>query len=163
MDESAGVQHILTSLELTEGVLGEAVKAGCETMITHHPLLFSPVSTLVESRPRERLLRGLVANERTLIACHTNLDAAEGGLAHIAGEAVVSAPVPGLVVVDDGVLVALRQLPLDGELPADRGMAEPEDVLLGAEHRDPPGGRLLQHGPVVLGEVPVQHNFADVV
>jgi dinuclear metal center YbgI/SA1388 family protein len=87
-DQRAPVRRILAALELTGPVLEEAVAGGYDTVLTHHPLLFSPVHSLVESRPREALLRRLVAEHVTLIACHTNLDAAPGGLADIAGEAL---------------------------------------------------------------------------
>ena len=87
-EERAAVRRILVALELTEAVFDEALAAGCDTVLTHHPLLFTPFRSLLESRPRERLLRRLVAQHMTLIACHTNLDAAPGGLAEIAGEAL---------------------------------------------------------------------------
>ena len=87
-DEKAAVRSILVALELNDTVLDEALAAGCDTVLTHHPFLFTPFRSLVESRSRERLLRRLVAEHMTLIACHTNLDAAPGGLAQIAGEAL---------------------------------------------------------------------------
>jgi dinuclear metal center YbgI/SA1388 family protein len=87
-DEDAAVRRVLATLELTEAVLEEALVTGCDTVLTHHPFLFSPVRTLVESRPRERLLRRLVAEHVTLLAYHTNLDCAPGGIADIAGLAL---------------------------------------------------------------------------
>ena len=87
-DKWATVRRVLAALELTEGVLSEAIAGEYDTVLTHHPLLYTPVRSLVESRPKERLLRSLVAKQMTLIACHTNLDAAPGGLAEIAGEAL---------------------------------------------------------------------------
>jgi dinuclear metal center YbgI/SA1388 family protein len=87
-DSAAPVCRVLSTLELTAAVLEEVVAGGFDTVLTHHPLLFTPVRTLVESHPKERLLRGLVQNRITLVACHTNLDAAAGGLADIAAEAL---------------------------------------------------------------------------
>ena len=87
-DERAPVRRVLASLELTEPVLAEAVAGGFDTVLTHHPLLFSPIGSLVESRLRERLVRHLVEARMALIACHTNLDSAPGGLADIAAEAL---------------------------------------------------------------------------
>jgi putative NIF3 family GTP cyclohydrolase 1 type 2 len=87
-DASAPVHRVLGALELTEAVLEEAIENGCDVVLTHHPLLFSPVRSLVESRPKERLLRGLVRHGVTLISCHTNLDAAPGGIADIAAGAL---------------------------------------------------------------------------
>jgi dinuclear metal center YbgI/SA1388 family protein len=87
-DQRASVRRILVALELTEPVFGEAHADGYDTILTHHPLLYTPVRSLRESQPRERLLRGLVRADLNLIACHTNLDAADGGLADIAGRAL---------------------------------------------------------------------------
>jgi dinuclear metal center YbgI/SA1388 family protein len=87
-DKAAQVKRVLAALELSDEVLAEAVAGSHDVVLTHHPLLFSPVRSLVESHPRERLLRALVAKDMSLIACHTNLDAAPGGLAEIAGEAL---------------------------------------------------------------------------
>ena len=50
---------VLVTLELTDAVLAEAVAGGYDTILTHHPLLFSPLSSVVESRPRERMVREL--------------------------------------------------------------------------------------------------------
>jgi dinuclear metal center YbgI/SA1388 family protein len=81
--EEAAVRRILVALELTEAVLQEAVDVGCDVIITHHPLLYTPLRSLVESRRREALVRRLVGVGVSLFACHTNLDAAPGGLADI--------------------------------------------------------------------------------
>jgi dinuclear metal center YbgI/SA1388 family protein len=87
-DPEAAARRILVALELTEAVLAEAVAGGFDTVLTHHPLLFAPLSSVVESRPRERAVRDLVRRGISLIACHTNLDSAEGGIGAIAAEAL---------------------------------------------------------------------------
>ncbi len=86
--EQAIVSHVLVTLELTEAVLDEAVTGGFDTVLAHHPLLFSPIRSLVESRPRERLVRRLIAEGINLFACHTNLDSAPSGLADVVGDAL---------------------------------------------------------------------------
>ena len=85
-DRDAAVQKALVALEVTEPVLDEAIAGGFDTVITHHPLLFAPVRTLLESQPRERVLRRLVAAGISVISCHTNLDAARGGIADMVAE-----------------------------------------------------------------------------
>ena len=82
------MDRVLVSLDLTPDVVDEAVAGGFGTVITHHPLLFAPVRTLVDSHPRERLLRRVVAAGLNVISCHTNLDSAPGGLADVAAEAL---------------------------------------------------------------------------
>ena len=87
-DRDARVRRVLVALELTEPVLAEAGVGGYDTVLTHHPLLFSPLTSLVESRPRERMVRELIRRRMNLLAHHTNLDSAEQGLAAIAAEAL---------------------------------------------------------------------------
>ncbi|MCX8033462.1 MAG: Nif3-like dinuclear metal center hexameric protein [Thermoleophilia bacterium] len=83
-DPCAQAKRLLVALEADELVLDEARSLDCDTLLTHHPLLFSPVTSLVEGRPRETLLRRIVTEGRNLIAFHTNVDSAKGGLADIA-------------------------------------------------------------------------------
>jgi dinuclear metal center YbgI/SA1388 family protein len=85
-DRQAPVARVLVALELTEAVLAEATAGSYGTVLTHHPLLFSPLSSLVESRPRERMVRELVGGGINLFACHTNLDSAAAGLAAVAAD-----------------------------------------------------------------------------
>jgi dinuclear metal center YbgI/SA1388 family protein len=87
-DAAAPVHRVLAALDLTEPVIEEAVAGGFDTVLTHHPLLFTPLRTLVQHHPKERLVRELVAHKINLIACHTNLDAAPGGIADIVAEAL---------------------------------------------------------------------------
>lgn len=87
-NRTAGVQRILAALELTQAVVEEATAKACDTIITHHPLLFAPLFTLSDEDPRADLLLKLILGGKSLIACHTNVDAAQGGLADIAAKAL---------------------------------------------------------------------------
>jgi dinuclear metal center YbgI/SA1388 family protein len=74
------VSRVLVALELRDEVLGEAREQGCDAVLTHHPVIFPSLSALTDdSAAAELALRA--AEERTVvIAAHTNLDAARGGL-----------------------------------------------------------------------------------
>ena len=87
-DSGARVDRILLSLELTEPVLAEALAGGFQALVTHHPLLFAPLARVTERSAKERMVRGLVKNDVALLACHTNLDSASGGLAEILADAL---------------------------------------------------------------------------
>jgi dinuclear metal center YbgI/SA1388 family protein len=87
-DESAPVVRVLVALELTEAVLREAIDGRYDTILTHHPVLFAPVRRVVQSDAQARLLRDAIRAGVNLIACHTNLDSAPGGIAEIVAEAV---------------------------------------------------------------------------
>lgn len=77
-DPAAAVQRVLVALELTDAVMEEAERLGCDLVVVHHPPLFRPLKALrFDSRPARRLLR-LIRSGIALYAAHTNLDQAPG-------------------------------------------------------------------------------------
>ncbi|MEA2020873.1 MAG: Nif3-like dinuclear metal center hexameric protein [Candidatus Caldatribacteriota bacterium] len=76
LDDS--VTNILLSLDITEEILDEAVKNNVNLILTHHPLLFSPLKQI--TKQNNPLLFKTASNKINLIAMHTNYDLAEGGL-----------------------------------------------------------------------------------
>ena len=74
------VKNILFALDVTEPVIDEAAALGADLIVTHHPLMFDPLRTLTEADYEARLIRRLVRENISLIAAHTNLDQARGGV-----------------------------------------------------------------------------------
>lgn len=76
------VTRALTTLDITPEVVEEAARLGCEVIVSHHPVIFSPLKKL-SSRDVPFLLAqaGISA-----ICMHTNYDAAEGGVNEILAE-----------------------------------------------------------------------------
>lgn len=79
-DSSREVSCILFALDLTQPVIDEAVSLGADLVITHHPLMFTPLRSLTEDDYEGRLIRRLVREDISFIAAHTNLDQAPGGI-----------------------------------------------------------------------------------
>ncbi len=79
-DRQAKVSRVLVSLDTDADVVAEAAEQGCELILSHHPLLFHPVRHILYDEAAGETLRRLVGGGMALYACHTNLDAAEGGL-----------------------------------------------------------------------------------
>lgn len=75
-DLEANVKKVLVCLDVTEAALEEAQKIGAELIISHHPLLFTPLSDL----PADHLIYKLAVAGISNIAMHTNLDKAQGGV-----------------------------------------------------------------------------------
>ena len=73
------VQTILTALDATPGAVLEAKSLGAQLLVTHHPVLFSARTRLDEADPEAALLCDMVRANLSMIAAHTNLDAAKGG------------------------------------------------------------------------------------
>lgn len=71
------VSDILVTLDVTMNAVQEAIKKGCQLIVTHHPLLFHARKRLVEDDPEARILCELIRNRISVIAAHTNLDASD--------------------------------------------------------------------------------------
>ena len=78
-DYDAEVWKILVCLDVTKSVVSEAVDKGINLIIAHHPLMYRPISKILSNDP----LHTLVRNNISLIAAHTNLDVAVGGIADL--------------------------------------------------------------------------------
>ena len=79
-DPEARVAGILFALDVTRPVIEEAVSLGANLIVTHHPLMFSPLRRLTEDDYEGRLLSLLIRRRLNLISAHTNLDRAPGGI-----------------------------------------------------------------------------------
>lgn len=78
-------RRLLVALELRAEVLAEAREHGCDAILTHHPPIFPALATVTDAPGAELVLRA--AEDRlAVIAAHTNLDAARGGLNDVMAE-----------------------------------------------------------------------------
>lgn len=73
------VTGILLTLDVTPATVEEATSHGLNLIISHHPTLFRPVSSLDLSSPVGSLLDQLLRSRVSVWASHTNLDAAPEG------------------------------------------------------------------------------------
>ena len=72
-DQTKEITGILTALDCTMEVIEEAISKGYNTIISHHPLIFKGVKSLVNDR-YGKLIHTIIQNDLQLIALHTNLD-----------------------------------------------------------------------------------------
>lgn len=79
-DPNRTVTGIHLALDVTDAVIDEAVAQGANLIVTHHPLMFSPIKRLVETNYEARLLCRMIREGISLISAHTNLDQAPGGV-----------------------------------------------------------------------------------
>jgi dinuclear metal center YbgI/SA1388 family protein len=75
-DINANAEKVLVCLDVTNGVVTEAAEKNIDLIISHHPLMYRPVSKIMSGDP----LYSLISNNISLIAVHTNLDIADGGV-----------------------------------------------------------------------------------
>ncbi len=75
-------------------MLGEAREHGCDAVLTHHPPIFPSISAVTDGAAGELVLRA-AEDHLAVIAAHTNLDAARGGLNDVMAEILgITAAVP---------------------------------------------------------------------
>ncbi|TDQ41720.1 Nif3-like dinuclear metal center hexameric protein [Aureibacillus halotolerans] len=71
---------IIVTLDVTMEVVKEAINAGANLIIAHHPFIFSPIKTVDTSTYRGKLLVELLQHNIAVYVAHTNLDIAPGGV-----------------------------------------------------------------------------------
>ena len=68
------VKGILVSLDVTEGVISEAIELGCNLIVSHHPIIFSGLKRLTDQNYIQRCVKMAIKHDVNLFAIHTNLD-----------------------------------------------------------------------------------------
>lgn len=72
------INKILFALDAVPEVVEEAIKIKADMIITHHPLIFSPVKSITSNTLNGRLYK-LIQNDMCVYSAHTNLDITFGG------------------------------------------------------------------------------------
>jgi dinuclear metal center YbgI/SA1388 family protein len=81
-DASTEVEGVLISLDCTEEVVEEAIKKGCNLIISHHPIIFSGLKRITGASYVERTVIKAIQNNIALYASHTNIDHAPLGVSY---------------------------------------------------------------------------------
>ena len=76
----AEVSGALLCLDVTEAVVDEALRKGCNLVVSHHPLLFRGLKTISDLTDVQRTVRKAIQHEVCVISMHTNMDNARGGV-----------------------------------------------------------------------------------
>ena len=74
------VASVLFALDATERVIDEAAALGASLIVTHHPLMLHGRRRLTDEDYEGRIVSRLIRENISLIAAHTNLDQATGGI-----------------------------------------------------------------------------------
>ena len=61
-DVSVEVQSVMLTLDVTPAVVDEAARKGCQLIISHHPLIFKPISAITEQNHISRKIIKLITN-----------------------------------------------------------------------------------------------------
>ena len=80
LTEKQEVTGALLCLDVTEAIIDEAERMGCNLVVAHHPLLFRGLKSITGQSYVERCVIKAILKGIGIYAAHTNLDNAEGGV-----------------------------------------------------------------------------------
>lgn len=80
------VQRVFSSLDPTMESLDRASAWQAQVLLTHHPLFFRPISRIQKDQFPGSVVFASVKRSISIISCHTNADAAKGGLNDLLAE-----------------------------------------------------------------------------
>src|SRR5262249_14687451 len=95
---------VLTTLDVTEEVVMEAVSCRCNLIIAHHPIIFGGLKQITGRNYVERTVIAAIKRDVAIYAIHTNLDN------------VVAGGVNGRIAAQLGLLGGKPLLPREGTL-----------------------------------------------
>jgi len=111
------VRRVLLALDATDAVAQEALAAGAELIVTHHPLIFPTLKAVSDLDPVSRRVLFLAENRIALICMHTNLDIAADGVNDVLIRLLGAEPETALDADGCGRIGCLPEaLPLNGFL-----------------------------------------------
>ena len=75
-NENSVVNKIIFALDVTSDVIEQAKNNGADLIVTHHPVIFKPVSNVLN----DSLIYKIIENNMSIICAHTNYDKAIDGV-----------------------------------------------------------------------------------
>lgn len=79
-DKAAEITKVLVSLDATEGAIAAARKVGAQLLLTHHPIIFRPIKSLIADNVTASRAIAAYQSGISVISLHTRLDIGNGGV-----------------------------------------------------------------------------------
>jgi len=79
-DPEREVRRVLCALDLTPGAAEYAIANGCDAVVTHHPLIFAPLTSLCAGSGKGGTVLKLARAGVASMSFHTRYDALDGGM-----------------------------------------------------------------------------------
>ena len=77
------VSRIYVALDASCAVVDAAIDAGCDLIVTHHPIIFRGLKAINDQSALGLKLLDLIRNDVSVFSMHTNFDSCPGGMADI--------------------------------------------------------------------------------
>lgn len=95
------VTHIFVAMDVTDENIEEAIRVGADMIVTHHPMIFSPLSSITSDTINGRRILKMVENGICYMSTHTNYDSCR--MADLAAERLALTQCEVLEEVADGI------------------------------------------------------------
>jgi len=79
-DSTAEVARVLITLDVTEEIVDYAIASHFDLIVSHHPLIFKPLTSITENNHIARKIIKLLDNGVSVFSFHTRLDKVRGGV-----------------------------------------------------------------------------------
>ena len=107
------VSSALLTLDITLEVLDEAIKMGCQLIISHHPLIFKPVKSITGKSVIGAIIIKAIENGIAIYSAHTNLDVVDKGVSSKMAEKLGLEHVKVLSPLDNKLCKIVTFVPVD--------------------------------------------------
>lgn len=105
------VTAVVAGLDPTNALIEEAITLGANVIVTHHPVIFKPLSTINTAEPSGKLLEKALSNHIAIIGCHTNFDSAREGVStYLASQLGLQKTVPLVAAPETDSLTGLGRI-----------------------------------------------------
>jgi dinuclear metal center YbgI/SA1388 family protein len=84
-DPDATVERVLFAVDPVAAVVDEAIAAGAQLLVTHHPLFLGGTTTVAATTAKGRVVHHLLEHGCALYVAHTNADVADPGVSDALG------------------------------------------------------------------------------
>lgn len=139
------VHKALLAVDVTDEVMDEAEREGCDIVITHHPIIFHALKRFNSASVTERCVERAIRKGIAIYACHTNLDSAPHGMSWRLAEML---GIGNLQILQESQQLAGAGFGVIGELPEEMPVA---DFL----HRvaEITSAKVIRHSDIVSSKV----------
>ena len=79
-DTTNEINNVLITLDVTEEIVDYAIERNFDLIISHHPLIFTPITHVTENSHTARKIIKLITNNVSVFSFHTRLDKVKGGV-----------------------------------------------------------------------------------
>ncbi len=102
-DPRSSIGSIHLAVDAVDATVSEAIEAGADLLLVHHPLLLRGVTSVAEDRYKGALLSRLIRAGAALLAAHTNADVVATGTSAVLAARLGLTGVHPIVSADDPV------------------------------------------------------------